>query len=129
MLSREFAAKKGAHLVNVHRFDTRIVRIGHRGAAGHAPENTIAAIHRGIALGVDFVEMDVQRSQDGCLVVMHDSSVDRATNGKGLVSELAWEELRLLDAGGGGGVPSLQAALEAANGNVGVMLEAKAEGV
>jgi glycerophosphoryl diester phosphodiesterase len=73
--------------------------------------------------------MDVQRSQDGRLVVMHDSLVDRTTNGKGLVSELTWKELRSLDAGGGEGVPSLQAALAVANGNVGVMLEAKAEGV
>lgn len=129
MLSREFAAKKGAHLVNARGVEKRIVRIGHRGAAGHAPENTIAAIHEGISLGVDFVEMDVQRSQDGRLVVMHDLLVDRTTNGKGLVSELAWEELRSLDAGGGEGVPSLKAALAAANGRVGVMLEAKAEGV
>jgi glycerophosphoryl diester phosphodiesterase len=122
-------AKKGANLVNAHGLEKKMVRIGHRGAAGHAPENTIAAIRRGIALGVDFVEMDVQRSQDGRLVVMHDLSVDRTTNGKGLVSELTWEELRSLDAGGGEGVPSLQAALAVANGSVGVMLEAKAEGV
>ena len=67
MLSRELAAKKGARLVNAQELEKSIVRIGHRGAGGHAPENTIAAIHTGIALGVDFVEMDVQRSQDGCL--------------------------------------------------------------
>ena len=106
-----------------------IVRIGHRGAAGHAPENTIAALHKGIALGVDFVEFDVQRSQDGRLIVMHDPLVDRTTNGTGLISQMTWEELRSLDAGDGEGVPSLEDALAAVNGQVGVMLEAKAPGV
>jgi glycerophosphoryl diester phosphodiesterase len=109
--------------------EKRIVRIGHRGAAGHAPENTIAALRKGIALGVDFVEFDVQRSQDGRLIVMHDRLVDRTTNGTGLISQMTWEELRSLDAGYGESVPSLEDALAAANGQVGVMLEAKAPGV
>ena len=68
-----------------------ILRIGHRGAAGHAPENTLAAIRTGIALGSDFVEVDVQSTRDGRLVLMHDASVDRTTNGAGLVSELTWD--------------------------------------
>jgi glycerophosphoryl diester phosphodiesterase len=113
--------------------DRRILRIGHRGAAGHAPENTIAAIRKGISLGVDFVEVDVQRTRDGRLVVMHDALVDRTTDGTGLVSEMTWKELQLLDAGGGERVPCLEAALEAAlaaaNGHAGVMLEAKTAGI
>ena len=109
--------------------DRRILRIGHRGAAGHAPENTIAAIRKGISLGVDFVEVDVQRARDGRLVVMHDALVDRTTDGTGLVSEMTWKELQLLDAGGGERVPSVEAALAAANGHAGVMLEAKTAGI
>ncbi|MCE9537534.1 MAG: glycerophosphodiester phosphodiesterase, partial [Nitrospirae bacterium] len=61
----------------------RVLRIGHRGAAGHAPENTLEAIHKGIALGVDFVEIDVRRTADGVLVALHDESVSRTTNGTG----------------------------------------------
>ncbi len=109
--------------------DRRILRIGHRGAAGHAPENTLAAIRKGIALGVDFVEVDVQRSRDGRLVLVHDEGVDRTTNGVGPVSGLTWEELQLLDAGDGERIPSLEAALAAASGRAGVMLEAKAPGI
>ena len=115
-------------MVNARGFEKTILRIGHRGAAGHAPENTIAAIHRGIALGVDFVEMDVRCSRDGRLVVMHDATVDRTTDGSGLVEEMTWTELERLDAGGGERVPSVEAALAAASG-VGVMLEIKAAGI
>jgi len=107
----------------------RVLRIGHRGAAGHAPENTLAAIRRGIALGSDFVEVDVQSTRDERLVLMHDTFVDRTTNGAGLVSELTWAELQRLDAGNGERVPSLEAALAAASGHAGVILEAKTPGI
>jgi glycerophosphoryl diester phosphodiesterase len=106
----------------------RILRIGHRGAAGHAPENTVAAIRKGVSLGVDFVEVDVRSSRDGRLVVMHDATVDRTTDGAGLVAEMTWEDLERLDAGAGERVPSVEAALAAASG-VGVMLEIKAAGI
>lgn len=107
----------------------RILRVGHRGAAGHAPENTIAAIRRGISLGVDFVELDVQRTRDGRLVVIHDKLVDRTTDGTGLVSELTWDELQSLNAGNGERIPCLEEALAAASGNAGAMLEVKALGI
>lgn len=107
----------------------RILRIGHRGAAGHAPENTIAAIRKGIYLGVDFVEVDVQRTRDGRFVLMHDERVDRTTNGTGLVCEKTWDELQLLDAGDGERVPCVEAALAAASGQAGVILEAKTPGI
>jgi glycerophosphoryl diester phosphodiesterase len=106
----------------------RILRIGHRGAAGHAPENTIAAIRRGVALGVDFVELDVQRTSDGRLVLMHDKFVNRTTDGTGMVSEKTWDELQLLDAGNGERVPSVEEALAAINGHAGAILEAKMPG-
>ena len=107
----------------------RIFRIGHRGAAGHAAENTIAAIRKGISLGVDFVEVDVQRTRDGRLVVMHDERVDRTTDGTGLISAMTWDEVRRLDAGDGEGVPGVEAVLAEASGRVGVMLEVKAAGI
>ncbi len=107
----------------------RILRIGHRGAAGHAPENTIAAIRRGISLGVDFVELDLQRTRDGRLVVIHDKLVDRTTDGSGFVSEMTWDELQLLDAGNGERIPCLEEALAAANGQAWAILEAKTPGI
>jgi glycerophosphoryl diester phosphodiesterase len=107
----------------------RILRIGHRGAAGHAPENTIAAIRAGISVGVDFVELDVQRTCDGRLVAMHDALVDRTTDGSGLLSEMTWEQVQLLDAGDGERVPSLETVLAAADGQAGVILEVKAAGI
>ena len=66
----------------------RVLRIGHRGAAGHDPENTVGRDSKGIALGVDFVEIDVRRTADGVLVVLHDETVNRTTNGKGRVDRL-----------------------------------------
>lgn len=83
----------------------------------------MAAIERGIALGAEFVEFDLQRTRDGRIVLMHDKRVDRTTNGRGRVADLEWEELRRLDAGGGQRVPLLEEALEAANGRAGAMLE------
>ncbi|GAA1391546.1 glycerophosphodiester phosphodiesterase [Luteococcus peritonei] len=73
----------------------------HRGASNQAPENTLAAITRAVELGADGVEIDVQRSADGQLVVIHDETVDRTTNGSGRVVQLEWPELSRLDASGG----------------------------
>ncbi|WKE66806.1 glycerophosphodiester phosphodiesterase family protein [Gallaecimonas kandeliae] len=73
--------------------------ISHRGGAGLAPENTLAAIQKGLRLGVDAIEVDVRRSKDGALVVFHDSQLARTTNGKGAVSDFTLAELVQLDAG------------------------------
>lgn len=73
--------------------------VGHRGAAGLAPENTLAAFQAAIELDLDGVEFDVQRSADGTLIVMHDEALNRTTNGSGAVREWAWQELQQLDAG------------------------------
>jgi glycerophosphoryl diester phosphodiesterase len=73
--------------------------IGHRGAAGLAPENTLSAIQVAIDLGADAVEFDVQRTSDGELVIMHDNDVDRTTNGEGFVRNLTLVEIKSLDAG------------------------------
>ncbi|WP_341501280.1 glycerophosphodiester phosphodiesterase family protein [Gallaecimonas sp. GXIMD4217] len=73
--------------------------IGHRGAAGHAPENTLSSIQKALKLGVDAVEVDIRRSRDGALVAIHDRQVDRTTNGAGKVSEYTLAQLNTLDAG------------------------------
>ena len=107
----------------------QVLRIGHRGAAGHAPENTLAAIYKGIALGVDFIEIDVHRTADGVLVALHDKTVNRTTNGKGRVDRLSLHNIKTLDAGNGEEVPTLQEVIEIAAGRVGLMLELKVHGV
>jgi len=73
--------------------------IGHRGASGHAPENTLAAFRKAVALGATFIETDLQLSRDAHFVAIHDSTVNRTTNGKGEVHDLTLAQLRNLDAG------------------------------
>jgi glycerophosphoryl diester phosphodiesterase len=100
-----------------------ILRIGHRGAAGYEPENTLASFRRAIEIGVDFIETDLQKTADGHIVIMHDKRVDRTTSGAGYVSEMTLAELRRLDAGQGESVPTLEELLALASGKTGLMLE------
>ncbi|HEU0027210.1 MAG TPA: glycerophosphodiester phosphodiesterase family protein [Ktedonobacterales bacterium] len=72
---------------------------GHRGARGHAPENTLLAFDLAFDLGAEGIECDAQLSADGRVVIIHDNTVNRTTNGRGLVSAMTLEELRSLDAG------------------------------
>ncbi|MHB8618610.1 MAG: glycerophosphodiester phosphodiesterase [Chloroflexota bacterium] len=81
--------------------------IAHRGASGTRPENTMAAFRRAVELGAGGVELDVHLSSDGELVVIHDDTVDRTTNGHGAVAEKTAAELGALDAGQGEHVPRL----------------------
>ncbi|MFS0863941.1 glycerophosphodiester phosphodiesterase [Fredinandcohnia sp. 179-A 10B2 NHS] len=78
---------------------SHVYTIGHRGAAGYAPENTFAAFDKAIELKADFIELDIQMSKDGELVVIHDSTIDRTTNGSGEVRNLFLHELQKYDAG------------------------------
>jgi len=87
--------------------------IAHRGFSGRHPENTLRAFRAAEALGVDLVECDVHRSLDGALVVIHDATLDRTTNGHGPVRERTLAEIRALDAGEGERVPTLDELLEA----------------
>lgn len=73
--------------------------IGHRGNRAHAPENTLESLQQAVALGVDAVEFDLRVSRDGDLVVMHDATLDRTTDGIGPVASKTVAELRRLDAG------------------------------
>ena len=98
---------------------------GHRGAAGLEPENTLRSIRRAIDLGVDRVEVDVRVTRDGRLVVIHDETVDRTTNGHGYVNELTLDEIRKLNAGKGEKVPTLEEVLEITKGKVELQIELK----
>src|SRR5579859_986244 len=79
----------------------RVWVVGHRGAMGYCPENTLASFERGLELGADWIELDVHPSRDGELIVIHDETLERTTNGHGLVGEHTLAELRELDAGDG----------------------------
>jgi glycerophosphoryl diester phosphodiesterase len=73
---------------------------GHRGAAGLAPENTLAAFRKAMELGVDALEMDLHVTRDGEVVVIHDETLDRTTDGRGSIGDLTLEEVKRWDAGG-----------------------------
>jgi len=100
----------------------------HRGAGFLEPENTLRAIRRAIELGADQVELDVQLTQDGFLVLMHDATVDRTTNGKGKIAELTLAEIRQLDAGQGERAPTLEEALALTEGKITPQIELKGPG-
>src|ERR1700694_2483556 len=73
--------------------------IAHRGASGNAPENTLAAFRKAVALGATFIETDLQLSRDAHFVAIHDATVNRTTNGQGRVHDMKLAELRRLDPG------------------------------
>ncbi len=98
--------------------------IAHRGASGRFPENTLLALHQALDQRADAVEFDVRLTRDGALVVMHDATVDRTTDGTGAVAEMPLEAVLELDAGEGESVPTLEQALEATEG-VPVIVEIK----
>lgn len=78
---------------------TQPLIIAHRGASAHAPENTMAAFNLALEQGADGIELDVMLSKDQALVVIHDDTVDRTTNGSGRVRDFSYQTLKDLDAG------------------------------
>ncbi len=114
----------------------RCLVIAHRGASAAAPENTLAAFRLAADLGADGVELDVRRTVDGQLVVIHDASVDRTTNGTGRVAALTLDQVRRFDAGRkfgppfrGERIPLLSQVFEVLGGRLLVDVEVKAAGV
>ncbi len=105
-----------------------MIVIGHRGAAGHAPENTLASIAVAVGQGVDSVEIDV-RALDGHLIVLHDDVLERTTNGRGHYKSVSLAALRALDAGGGEQVPLLGEVVELIAGRCGLNVEVKEPGI
>ena len=108
--------------------------IAHRGGAGLAPENTMAAFERSLSLGVDMIEVDVHLSSDNEVVVIHDELVERTTDGTGLVHEMSLEELKSLDAGSwfseefsGQTIPTLDQVLTLINGRAECLIEIKSK--
>lgn len=101
---------------------------GHRGARGHAPENTLLAFALAFDLGADGIECDAQLSADGQLIIIHDGTVNRTTTGRGAVRDLSFEALRQLDAGAGQRIPTLDETLALVGARSGqINLELKAE--
>lgn len=110
--------------------------IAHRGFSGVAPENTLAAIRRAIEVGADMVEIDVGLTSDGHVVVIHDETLDRTTDGSGLLSATPFAKVRGLDAGSwfspefaGEKVPTLAEVLELVRGEILLNIEIKGEAV
>jgi glycerophosphoryl diester phosphodiesterase len=95
-----------------------VVSIAHRGGIiPGVPENTLAAFRRAMLEGAEVIEIDLRASKDGQVVVMHDPSVDRTTNGSGKVSEMYWVDLARLDAGGGERIPTFAEVLDLVKGS------------
>jgi glycerophosphoryl diester phosphodiesterase len=110
----------------------RIAAISHRGEHLHHPENTLPAYQAAIDAGADYFEVDVRTTTDGKLVLMHDNRVDRMTDGKGLVKDMTFAQIRALDAGtkfspefAGTRVPTFDEALALAQGKIGVYVDTK----
>jgi glycerophosphoryl diester phosphodiesterase len=114
-----------------------VLNIAHRGASGTFPENTLSAFRAAIDATANMCELDVQLSRDGAVVVIHDETVERTTNGKGEVSELTLDELKRLDAGArfhggahkGERIPTLDEVFAVTAGRCGLNIELKAGGL
>ncbi len=102
--------------------------IGHRGAAGHRPENTLASLRLALTLGADAVEVDVQMLA-GALIVLHDETLERTTNGHGHYKAMSLAALRALDAGEGERVPLLEEVIALTCGRIGLNIEVKEAGI
>jgi glycerophosphoryl diester phosphodiesterase len=112
-----------------------VANVAHRGASGNYPENTLLAFQKALEVGVDEIELDLYLTKDGHLIIMHDSTVDRTTDGTGAISDLTLAEIKALDAGGvfgeqfrGERVPTWEEALELVQGKVGLNVHLKEGG-
>ena len=102
--------------------------IGHRGAAGHEPENTLRSFRRALELGADGIELDVRLSADGELMVFHDAALQRVTDGRGPLSRRTLAQLRECDAGAGERIPTLREVFELVDRRALINIELKARG-
>lgn len=114
----------------------RPVVIAHRGTSGSAPENSLAAFRRALEIGAAAMELDVHRTADGEIVVIHDATVDRTTDGRGAVAGMTLAEIRKLDAGSRKGsefagerIPTLAEVCALVRGRAFLFVEIKAEGI
>lgn len=112
---------------SVSRAERRVIRVGHRGAAAHAPGNTLASFRRALEIGVDMIELDVRRCGDGHLVLAHDETLPSPA-GAVAVAEADLADLRALDLGGGERILTLDEGLDFLRVRCAVMIDLKGEG-
>ncbi|MDE6379303.1 MAG: hypothetical protein K2L11_02425 [Muribaculaceae bacterium] len=111
-----------------------LIVVAHRGGAALGPENSLYTIEKGMAAGADMIEIDIHQTLDGQLVVCHDQSLDRTTNGKGLIRDLTLEQIRkyrLLDSNGqitDQKIPTFEEVLDLIDGKVKLLVEIKRTG-
>lgn len=105
--------------------ETSVLKFGHRGAKGHVAENTLESIQKALKLGVDGIEIDVHRCASGELVVIHDFTLDRMTNGSGEVSKFTFRELKKLKTTGNYLIPTLSQVLTLVNNQCLLNIELK----
>lgn len=106
-----------------------ILKIAHRGASGYAPENTLSAFKKAIDLGSDMIELDVYKTEDNQLVVIHDRLIDRLTSGSGFVNNFSLSHLKDLDIKGSGKIPTLEEAVDLVLNKIKINIEIKEIGI
>lgn len=104
-----------------------MIIFGHRGARGHAPENTLPSIELALEQGADWIEIDAQMADGECWVI-HDATLDRTTNGTGAVTDAKQSTLEQLDAGNGAHIPTLAQVMDCVAGRAGLNIELKGAG-
>ena len=104
-----------------------MLKIGHRGASGYNPENTLSSFEKAMELGVDMIELDVHVCKSGEVVVIHDDTINRTTNGKGKVRLKTLDELKNVEIKNGEKIPTLFEVLELVDKKVKVNIELKGE--
>ncbi|MDD2674109.1 MAG: glycerophosphodiester phosphodiesterase family protein [Flavobacterium sp.] len=102
-----------------------MLKIGHRGAKGYEPENTYVSFQKALDMQVDGIELDVHLSTDGEIIVIHDETVDRATNGKGFVNALSLRELKTFRIDGKYEIPTLKEVFDLVNQDCFINIELK----
>ena len=102
-----------------------MLKIGHRGAKGYEPENTFVSFQKALDMQVDGIELDVHLSADGEIIVIHDESIDRTTNGKGFVNALSLRELKAFRINGTYEIPTLAAIFDLVNQDCFINIELK----
>jgi glycerophosphoryl diester phosphodiesterase len=104
-----------------------MIKIAHRGASGYAPENTLLSFQKALEMGVEAIELDVHLSADEVLVVIHDPTLDRTTNGTGLVHDFLLSDLKKLQVEGHQSIPTLSQVLDLIDKKCLVHIELKAK--
>lgn len=102
-----------------------MLKIGHRGAKGYEPENTLVSFQKALDLHVDGIELDVHLSADGEIIVIHDETIDRTTNGKGFVNTLSLQELKVFLIEGKHEIPTLEEVFDLVNQKCFINIELK----